>query len=131
MEEEYARGGDGFDVEEPQSRHFEHPSSSHQPEPSSFDKGDAFDVEEPQSRDCDGCDVEEPQSRHFEQHEQGTPEYNPHGMEIISYVEPPKCSLDVDLTQLYRILVSQNGRQVVVDINHQILTTVECWGFHP
>ena len=43
-------------------------------------------------------------------------------MEIISYVEPPKCSLDVDLTQLYRILVSQNGRFVTVaNINFIIL----------
>ena len=82
MEEEYARGG-----EEPD------PPSFHQPETSSFDKGDAFDVEEPQSR-------------HFEQHEQGTPEYNHHGMEIIPFIEAEKCSFDVDITQLYRILVS-------------------------
>ncbi|XP_027927659.1 uncharacterized protein LOC114184552 [Vigna unguiculata] len=135
--------GHRFDVEEPQSRPFDHPSSSHQPQPSSFDKGHAFDVEEPQSRDfedpssfhqaepsChdigDGCDVEEAQARHC-----NTPEYNPHGMEIIPYVEPGKCSLDVDLSELYRILVSQDGRQTVVDINHQILTTVECCGFRP
>ncbi|QCE11349.1 sentrin-specific protease 1 [Vigna unguiculata] len=140
--------GDRFDVEEPQCRPFDHPSSSHQPQPSSFDQGHAFDVEEPHSRDfedpasfhqakpsChdigDGCDVEEAHARHCNKHDQGTPEYNPHGMEIIPYVEPGKCSLDVDLSELYRILVSQDGRQTVVDINQQILTTVECCGFRP
>ncbi|QCE06925.1 sentrin-specific protease 1 [Vigna unguiculata] len=139
---------DRFDVEEPQCHPFDHPSSSHQPQPSSFDQGHAFDVEEPQSRDfedpssfhqaepsChdigDGCDVEEAHARHCNKHDQGTPVYNPHGMEIIPYVEPGKCSLDVDLSELYRILVSQDGRQTVVDINQQILTTVDCCGFRP
>ncbi|QCE05806.1 sentrin-specific protease 1 [Vigna unguiculata] len=110
--------GDHFDVEEPQCRPFDHPSSSHQPQPSSFDQGD-------------GCDVEEAHAHHCNKPDQGTPEYNPHGMEIIPYVEPGKCSLDVDLSELYRILVSQDGRQTVVDINQQILTTVECCGFRP
>jgi len=122
---------DRFDVEEPQCRPFDHPSSSHQPQPSSFDQGHAFDVEEPQSRDfedpssfhqaepsChdigDGCDVEEADARHCNKHDQGTPEYNPHGMEIIPYVEPGKCSLDVDLSELYRILVSHDGRFVTI-----------------
>ncbi|XP_027905668.1 uncharacterized protein LOC114165206 [Vigna unguiculata] len=139
---------DHFDVEEPQCRSFDHPSSSHQPQPSSFEQGHAFDVEEPQSRDfedpssfhqaepsChdigDGCDVEEAHAGHCNKHDQGSPEYNPHGMEIIPYVEPGKCSLDVDLSELYRILVSQDGRQTVVDINQQILTTVESCGFRP
>ena len=122
---------DRFDVEEPQCRPFDHPSSSHQPQPSSFDQGHAFDVEEPHSRDfedpasfhqakpsChdigDGCDVEEAHARHCNKHDQGTPEYNPHGMEIIPYVEPGKCSLDVDLSELYRILVSHDGRFVTI-----------------
>jgi len=43
-------------------------------------------------------------------------------MKIIPYVEPAKFSLDVDLSQLYRILVSQNGRLVIVaDIDFIIL----------
>ncbi|QCD93148.1 hypothetical protein DEO72_LG5g1219 [Vigna unguiculata] len=107
MEEEYARGGEELDA-----------SFFHQPLAFSFHKGDAFDVEEPQS-----CN--------FDQLEQCTSEYNHHGMEIIPIIELEKCSLDVDLTQLYRILVSENDRKVVVDINQQILTTIECWGFHP
>ena len=86
MEEEYARGGEELDA-----------SFFHQPLAFSFRKGDAFDVEEPQS-----CN--------FDQLEQCTSEYNHHGMEIIPIIELEKCSLDVDLTQLYRILVSENDR---------------------
>ncbi|QCD97131.1 hypothetical protein DEO72_LG6g1841 [Vigna unguiculata] len=50
-------------------------------------------------------------------------------MKIIPVIEPENCSLDVGFTQLYQILVSENDRKVVVDINHQILSTIECCGF--
>ena len=98
MEEKYARGG-----EKPDASFF------HQHQASSFHKGDAFGVEEPQS-----CNYDQP--------EQCTFEYNHHGMEIIPVIEPENCSLDVDFSQLYQILVLENDRYViVVDINFIIV----------